>query len=169
MDFFTSKDIQHFHYICKLNLIHLLKSWKIFKQSKKHLAKLEVYIRNTPLQHRFPWRRRGCKHLLSYNMHSRSWPSFFWIVTLPLLCFTTEPWRGQHRTVDSSPDCLQFFGGGGVLEAGILGSLDQRRAQREGTGRDRRGKGRRRSRGGEALAGVIHLSFARRKAGIQLV
>lgn len=26
MDFITSKDIQHFRYICKLNLIHLLKS-----------------------------------------------------------------------------------------------------------------------------------------------
>lgn len=50
--FITSKDIQHFHYICKLNLIHLLKSGKIFKQSKKHLAKL-VSLHNGyyPLQY----------------------------------------------------------------------------------------------------------------------
>lgn len=65
MDFITSKDIQHFHYICKLNLIHLLKSWKNFKQSKKHLAKLVSLhngILSTPVQ--ISSRGGACKHSL---------------------------------------------------------------------------------------------------------
>ena len=99
--FITSKDIQHFYYICKLNLIHLLKSWKIFKQSKKHLAKLISLhngIRAAPVSGLgLVLGEGGCKHSLSYNMHRLYCPSFFPTATSPQLCFARIRKRCRDR------------------------------------------------------------------------
>ena len=106
--FITSKDIQHFHYICKLNLIHLLKSWKILKQSKKHLAKL-VSLRHGILSAPVStWvQERGCKHAASYNMHRLYWPSFCCAATLLQLCFTLS--RESCRDTGSGRKSICFW------------------------------------------------------------